>query len=304
MDDNYIFLECEQNNQKTWIAVKASKRGNDKDMYRTEKELRYVSRNIEPYAHYDSTRALKIVVTIDPKRFNNDIESAWVKLGSEFNRFLSVLKRRYGDVSVLRSWESHDSGYPHIHAIVCFEKKRWLVVGKIPDKNGCEKWRIPKEDKDQIEQKWKLGFLDVQAIVPDSINDDIEDSVWYIVKSKKEGDYKRAETWSRKRLLTLAIMWYLGRQGWSCSRKLRRKPDDSKSTKGIIQTDLENNELFETSNRPKYTFVGMVRGHDIGLGHDVWVKIYPDPPDFLDDETIVFRPRQYLPSTTRDMGFA
>jgi len=148
-----------------------------------------------------------------------------------------------------------------------------------------------------------LGFLDVQAVVPDSIDEDIEDSVWYLIKSRREGDYRDVETWSKKRLLTMAITWYLGLRTWSSSRKLCRRPDLIRDSK-IIQTDIEGNDLFDCTTRPKFKFVGMVRGRDIDLDGDVWIKIYPEPPDFIDDETVIFRPRQHLPSTIRDMGFA
>jgi len=264
VDNNYILLECESDGKKTYIVKKCSKRGNDVDMRYVEKRLRHVATNIEPYAHYDSTRALKIVVTVNPERFNDDIESAWMELGREFNRFVSVLKRRYGDVSVLRSWESHSSGYPHIHAVVCFESKRWLVVGRLPDKNGHEQWRIPTAMSREIASGWGLGFLDVQAVVPDSIDEDIEDSVWYLIKSRREGDYRDVETWSKKRLLTMAITWYLGLRTWSSSRKLCRRPDLIRDSK-IIQTDIEGNDLFDCTTRPKFKFVGMVRGRDIDL---------------------------------------
>lgn len=297
--NDYIVLECELDNEKTYHVKKCSKRGNDVDMRYAERRLKHVGLCISGYADYDKTRALKMTMTIDPSRYGHDINAAWKTLGEELNRFRSTLIKRYGDVLMVRGFESHESGYPHIHAIVCFKKQRWIVVGK--DKN--DKWRIPYSMKKEIEDLWGLGYLDIQAIVPESVNKAIEDSVWYIIKSKKEGDYRSIETWSMKRLLTLSIMWYLGKRGWSASRELCKKPDDLKSNYKIIQTDIEGNDLFDCSNRAKWRFVGMIRGLDIDLDPNVWEKIYPKPPDWLNQCWTPKRMKS-VSSPLKDMGFA
>jgi len=314
-DDNYFALECKTDKATTYHAVKCSKRGNDVDMRYAERKLKWVATDISPYTDYDQTRALKLTVTIDPKKYNNDINKAWEVLGDQWNRFLSVLKKRYGcfeknakgetvwnGIHPFRSWECHESGFPHIHAVICFEEKKWLVVGKIPDKYGVPKWRIPTNMAREIASGWKLGFLDVQAIVPESVDDDIEDIVWYILKTKNEGDYRSIELWSRKRLLTLAVMWYLGKQSWSASWKLRQKPD-LKSDSKIIQTDIEGNELFVCGENVRWRFLGMIRRADTELSGDEWEKIYPDPPDWLEEAWMPKRMRS-LSSPLRDLGFA
>jgi len=297
-DDNYILLECKTDKATTYVAKKCSKRGNDVDMRYAERRLKWVAANISSYADHNQTRALKITPTLNPKKFNNDINREWDIGGKHWNRFISALKKKYGKLLTLKGVEAHKSGQPHMHTIICFKKKRWLVVGQ--DDKG--KWRIPYAMKSELQRLWKLGFIDVQAIVPESVDNDIEDTVWYILKTKNEGDYRSIELWSRKRLLTLAIMWYLGKQGWSASRELRQKPD-LKSDSKIIQTDIEGNELFVCGENVRWRFLGMIRRADTELSGEVWKKIYPNPPDWRDD---VWIPKQMrsVSSPLRDMGFA
>ena len=281
----------------TTYWLKACKRGNDIDMHRTEARVKNVGINVLPYVDHswncDYTRALKLTLTVDPTVFNHDILQAWLSIGKEWNRFISVLRKRYGKVEFIRSWEAHESGMPHVHAELCFKEKRWLVI---MDKSNVP--RIMYEEKLELQDAWRLGFVDVQATIRGSLSEDIEDIIWYIVKSKQEGDYKNIETWSKKRILTLAILWYLGKRGWSVSKGLNWRPNaDLTSAPEVIQTDLSG---IAMKSIVKWSFIGMIKHRDTDIETDVWCKIYADPPDWEEKAWLPKRMRRRK-STLQDM---
>jgi hypothetical protein len=50
------------------------------------------------------------------------LDVLWEEVGQDFNRWISAMRRRYGKISILRSWESHEDGYPHIHCVLLFDE--------------------------------------------------------------------------------------------------------------------------------------------------------------------------------------
>jgi len=300
-DDNYLVLKkTNPNGVVEYQAHKARKRGNDVDVYRISRHLREIGGSILEYTkrgqRLKSTSAVYVTGTIDPRLVEHDLEYAWQYLGYWFNMFLANLRKHClavsddnGDeakatgakIRVFRSWESHESGWPHFHAILCFEGFSWSIF-----QDAGSKWRL--EDKRVFEDAWSYGWIDVLALTPGTAERNIEKVVWYVskyvAKCASDADYRRVESWPIKRLLTESILWYYGKRSYSISRDLTREVDcgavDLKNPISTIQTNLEGNQVPELEI--KWEFVGLVRRKDTELGCDDWVKAYANPPDWLD----------------------
>lgn len=85
--------------------------------------------------------ALWVTLTYDTK-LSSRIEAWEGQIGSAFNRFISALRRKYGKISVLRTWEASEKGYPHVHAILLFHDAQFSVFPHFSMKQGTFSFRI------------------------------------------------------------------------------------------------------------------------------------------------------------------
>ena len=121
------------------------------------------------------------------------LDVLWEEVGKDFNRWISALRRRYGQISVLRCWEAQRDGYPHIHCVLLF--------------HGCEfqtffykgKWRISK--KREIEVLWRWGYSDFFALY--SLGAGVGYVLKYVTKMNNTLLIKNVD---RKLVLSLALM--------------------------------------------------------------------------------------------------
>lgn len=281
-------------------ACKARKRGNDVDAYRIDRRLHAIRDGILEYARrgqpFRSTNVVYVTGTIDPQLVENDLELAWRSLGYWFNMFLANLRKhgftpgnaegresRSSDrkVHVYRSWEPHESGWPHFHAILCFEGRSLSIF-----QDARSKWRV--KDKRMFEDSWRFGWIDVVALTPGTVEKNVERVVRYVTKymgkGVADGDYRLVGAWPNKKLLTESILWCLGMRSYSVSRGLvgvSGRIADLKKRTSIIQRNLEDLELEVES--VTWEFIGMVRRTDTELTQDDWSKLYSDPPNWIED---------------------
>ncbi|MCJ2532503.1 MAG: hypothetical protein LN411_01065, partial [Candidatus Thermoplasmatota archaeon] len=264
-DDNYIVLKkTDPSGTVEYQACKARKRGNDVDAFRINRQLRAIKDGILEYAQTGerlrSTGAVYVTGTIDPRLVEYDLEYAWQYLGYWFNMFLASLRKRcvravmHQDgkerarkvkIRVYRSWEAHGNGWPHFHAILCFEGFSWPIF-----QDNKSRWRL--RDKQVFEDAWSFGWIDVGALTPGTVEKNIERVVWYVSKYVGKGasdlDYRHVESWPIKRLLTESILWYYGKRSYSVSRNLVQTdghPIDLKKPISTIQTNLEGEPVSE-----------------------------------------------------------
>ena len=110
--------------EKAYKAVKAAKRGNDVYSWKLSKRLNHLYNlpkheffNYKDRNHRHKTRVIFTTLT-----FSRDerLDVLWEQVGKFFNRWLSAMKSRYGKFSILRCWEAHEDGYPHIHVVLLF----------------------------------------------------------------------------------------------------------------------------------------------------------------------------------------
>lgn len=138
----------------------------------------------------------------------------------------------FGKIDVVRAWESHKYGFPHIHCALMFEKTEFVTFFY----NG--KWRI--NQKDDISRNWHFGFVDVLSL--SSIWEGVGYVVKYITKVHRVLIRKRVD---KKHVLTLALMWIFKKRAFSVSRGfgvLIKKV--SCKMKSLGQVDLEGNSIY------------------------------------------------------------
>jgi len=252
LDDNNIVIKgTDLKTMRRWyIAVKARKRGNDLDAFRITRRLAAIRDGILPYVHTGSkirhTNAIYVTGTVDPRLVDYDLEYGWMYLGVWFNTFMAHLRKKLTCITaviedkdgqpkvrevrtvpkilILRSWESHESGWPHFHAILCLE---WGVRGQphwdVFQDKGCWKdghwvpprWRV--KDKHVLDECWPYGWVDAIALTAGTLEKNLENVVWYVGKNLSCMDYRLVSRWPRKRTLTQSILWYFRKRSFSVS---------------------------------------------------------------------------------------
>jgi len=195
-------------------AIKCSKRGNDVYFFRVRNrldDLLQICKENRKLIWKDEdgyyTQFLYLTLTYDTKRCN--IREAWENIGKEWNRFLSYLKKKYGIISVIRTWESFENGYPHIHAIIYFFECAFRVIKYKRKGKKYTEWRLYGRDiKEEINRGWH-SFIDVQAIEDTKR---LQYIFKYIIK-----DIKNNKKEEQKQKQTLAMMWLFRKQSFSIS---------------------------------------------------------------------------------------
>jgi len=319
LDDVYLAFERQttktvvrtgsQTMERKYRVLKGRKRGNDVDTNRVEGQIRQIHdavlefcQEVRPGHAPTSTRAVYVTCTVDPRIVDGDISQAWAVIAREFNKFLSHLRKRFSTtiatvqedgkfgcrvelakIGVVRSWESHESGMPHIHAILTFPDFEFGIL-----RDAKQVWRI--KEREDFRDAWKLGFIDIQAITRGTSERAVANTLWYITKSSTDMDYRLVHDWPRKRKLTQAILWYLRMRSYSISRFLRDMGDDVASARldcglCITQTDLEGLRAIETDE--VWIFLGLVHRSDTDIDRNTWEDWYDEPPDWMES---VFRP--------------
>jgi len=266
-------------------AVKSSKRGNDVYHWRVKK--RFEDLEDLPGHHFfdykDRSKRHKtrcLFVTLTYRRFLNP-DSFWggrwtIKLSKSgnsyiahekrclcvsccYNRFITRLRRKYGNVSAIRVWESHKDGVPHVHVVLLFEDHEFETFFH----NGV--WRV--QGKHELERYWEfkgqgLGFIDVEAIsntkgairyITKYLNKLHKWSIDNIDVSKVvEGPNSEYQPTSLKSLeskasvFTLALMWGYRKRAFSISGNfidlIRRMHNSNFSVVG--QVDLSGDPVW------------------------------------------------------------
>jgi hypothetical protein len=105
--------------ERTYKAVKGAKRGNDVYAWRVRKALEHL-RKLPDHKFFNSKdrngvhRTKAVFITLTYRRFLR-IDEAWERVGEDFNRWITDLRKQYGKIDVLRAWESQRARTPHGH---------------------------------------------------------------------------------------------------------------------------------------------------------------------------------------------
>ena len=269
----YIVLQGEHvhTGEKRWKAVKASKRGNDVYNWRLAKRLNLVNNlpNITFFGWKDRSKRHKtraLFVTLTYARKDLRVDEAWEQVGEDFNRWVSRIKKRFGDVRIIRVWEAQQDGYPHIHAICVFENHEFDAFNY----NGV--WRA--QDKRSLE--WEHGFTDVEALA--SLRGGIKYVLKYLTKLHEIGVYGSQENnkipdssnltglIGKASVTTLSLMWIFRKRGFSVSGGLldlitRMHNSNQPASDYVIQVDFDGDPVWV------WRLVGFWGGH---IGDNAW----------------------------------
>jgi hypothetical protein len=267
-----------------FVAVKCSKRGNDVYRRRVRARLGGLSlkKDVVFFHKKDRDRSTGVIfftLTYDAKRCS--LEEAWVNVGSDFNRWITGLREKYGQLSFHRTFEAYETGYPHVHGMIVFKDHRFSVFPVYKD--GEEIWRI--DEKAEFE-KWH-SFVDVRAVRTYSA------VLRYLEKrildgtdkagNKDEGDF------------TLAMLWMFRKRSFSVSRDFQAV---IKAKIDLIRT-LHNSKLLgvlvgaKSLLSQKWYCLGVAGGGLLGLDGAIWAcEVEKDVVTRLIDLGVLHEPRE------------
>ena len=198
-------------------AVKATKRGDNRYFNRTMDRWENVEARVSKLAvrcGHRETQALLATFT-----YSSQTEKNWQAISEDFNLTITRLRKQYGAIQVIRVWESHKSGLPHVHAIFIFEDQSFLVF---KDKKGKD--RV--QHKEQLAKSWTYGFSDWQGVY------DLKGALGYLGKYlSKFLSYQLPHA-----TLNLAKLWIHRKRTFSISRRLD-------FTNCVIQTVLDGQRI-------------------------------------------------------------
>lgn len=195
-------------------AFRSAKRGDPKYSQKTLRKFGVLERCLG-HAVYFKRNETRLSLLLSPDVFVTltydralDIQDAWRRVGVDFNRWISGLRRKWGGISVVRAFESHEDGYPHIHAVLRFKSVKWAGFPWV-NKDGKNVFLV--QDVDEIKAGWpeRCGFADVELC------NSAGRAAHYISKYvSKSATLDHADN---KGVKTLAMSWYFHKRAFSIS---------------------------------------------------------------------------------------
>ena len=243
-----------------YIAVKCSKRGNDVYRHRVRNSLSSVLQGLPNLSFFNprdrdfvskktKTPLISVTLTYDTKRCS--INEAWENIGKEFNRWISNLRKKFGSISIIRTWEAFQNDYPHINAILLFHDTDFRVF------RYKSKFRVI--NKAAFSQHWH-SYVDVRAVA------NLKTDVSYIMK------YITKELFTDKAILTLAMLWIFRKRSFSVSRDfasmIRRLDFHMHNSHQVSLTGEKITEL-------EWHFIGIFSKSDLSINENVWTIQIP-----------------------------
>jgi len=158
-----------------------------------------------------------------------ELEDTWRYVSSDFNKWITRLRRRFGKIDVLRCFESQEDGYCHVHAVLLLREAKFRGFRRDKFKDGK---RIITYRVDQVEPfkaGWRGGFVDVQLC------NSVKGAFYYISKYLAKSVSKDEE--GGKAVKTLALSWYFRKRSFSVSGGFAEVYSD-------LIIDRDNSNLF------------------------------------------------------------
>jgi hypothetical protein len=159
--DEFICLEkCFEHNHEVIdrIWVKCSKRGNDVYHARVRERISQMKVILDDDFDFSKQRNFRtnfLLITLTNNQQIDKCECWKTELSKAWNKYITLLRRKYGKISVIRTFESTQAGYPHIHALLYFHTHEFMTF------KTDNKIRI--SEKKNFE-KWNMGFVDVMGV--------------------------------------------------------------------------------------------------------------------------------------------
>lgn len=205
------------------VFVPCVKRGNDGYQARVNKRISDMGDfeewpfDIPGGRNNLQTRVLFVTLSQDAKRFEkvhkHPQQKAWEEIGKEFNGFCSNIRQRFGKFALFRVFESTDKGFPHVHAILVFEEKKFRGF---MHKGMGKRFKMRIREKNLFEAAWH-SHVDVRGVV--RFKRGMAELLKYL---KKDIGYKQRKNGkaflnSPKGRKTLALTWFFNKRAFAVS---------------------------------------------------------------------------------------
>ena len=269
-DVKYMILSRWNGSKNEVFAVKCAKRGNDVYRSRVSRRFAGLCSRAEDLVFFNpkdrgkkKTHTLWVTLTYDVKRCS--FEEAWRNVGIEFNRFMAYVRKKFGNVSCCRVFESFENGYPHIRGILLFESTCFNVFR---DMKG--QFRV--HSKKIIARGWHSN-VDVKAM--DSLAGGFSYLKKYLLKNI---NVEKADSKAYK---TLALCWAYRKRAFSVSGRFRQLLSDlirdmhnsmwhmHNSNRQLCQVTLTGGILVQEY---RFYVLGFVPAYVTKLKENVWFK--------------------------------
>ena len=249
-------LESDTRDSKKTIAVKCSKRGNDVYWRRVGQRLQGL-KDVDDVQFFNpkargsmKSRAVFVTLTYDTKL--SGVQDAWIQEGIAWNRWISNLRDKFGEISYIRCFESFINGYPHIHALLVFKNHAFNVFRQYSKILKRYVFRV--QEKAVFESSWDSN-VDVQACAS------LRGASLYITKYLTKGFHEGSEEALDKNLrgLTLAMNWIFRKKSFAVSRDLLDLIKSLRNSKSrVVQMGL-----FGEKHLVVWKFIGIKTIHEL-----------------------------------------
>ena len=173
--------------------------------------------------------------------------SNYIDVGVDLNRWICGIRRKFkGGVSMVRCFESHESGYPHVHALLIFHK--YFFDGRsMKSKKGKLVYRVIGSDLDDLKflvdgsSRWVHGFTDFEMV------SSYQGGIRYLSKYlSKSTSFKESisDSGSVKAVRTLAMCWIFHKRSYGYQGEMFAS--DEIRIKGI--SNLNSPSSFSNEN--------------------------------------------------------
>jgi Bacteriophage replication gene A protein (GPA). len=244
--------------KREFVAVPCSKRGNEIYYRRNRKRFRHLWQSLEAkggsifdlHGNLKRTKILFATLTWNSREIS--LADSWEsEISRRFNRWISGVRSKFGKVSVLRSWESFESGYPHVQVLLYFHSQEFNVFRH----NG--KFRV--QEKEDLQCGYS-SHIDIQAM--HSWKGAVKYLGKYILKQLTNEEMDQPED-QNKQLLTLALCWIFRKQSYSMSRDFLDLMQTLRNSKpSWCQTDLSGAPIMENVS---WIFLGVFSFAELGI---------------------------------------
>ena len=255
-------------------AVKMAKRGNDVYRWRVRKrfsDLKAFCRANKGFSFISGRSGYSnlLFVTLTFNTNLTDVDNAWNNIGKDLNLFLSHLKQEYGRIFVLRCFEAHKNGYPHVHLIIGFLEHKFPVKRRRLKSDGFNHYLLTNKSLNRFSSFWH-SFVKVEGV--SSLG-----AVGYLLK------YITKDMYLSDGYKTASYLWLFHKQSYGFSRGFTPWLS-SILPKEPTQLDT----IMPNSNKESFdwSFLCVVNAN---FHHDKWVfEISEDPPWDLFDRSASF----------------
>ena len=260
--DEFICLEhCFEHNHKVIerIWVKCSKRGNSVYHARVQErisEMKMILNDDFDFSKQRNFRTKFLLITLTNNQRIDKGECWKTEISKAWNKYITSLRKKYGKISVIRTFESTQMGYPHVHALLYFHNREFMTFNK------DNKIRIMEK---KTFEKWSMGFVDVVGVK--NFKAVYYYCLKYVLKSSAGGGLSPT---SPKELKegggpTLAYCWLFRKRAFAISGDFAVKLHDLIMTLRNSNFDIQDWTTLDGKN----TFWRLIKFQDF---YNTWVQ--------------------------------